>query len=213
MRRAIIIAAVLASCSDGSKPPTPLPPSASGWSVQFSQGANPLVDLGNGAWYIDFPTCDDCKLDQVVTPINRALTGNITAVISTQILTGAPVFDYKFEPTNTCDYPAHTRLYVQQKGDNFSGQGEYEFYRCWARDAAFRLDQWGQVTLTESVTKADAWSSVHGKTGDEALAEFTIAMANVGVAGFVFGGGCFYGHGVRTVGGTARFNMGSFSAQ
>jgi hypothetical protein len=37
------------------------------------------------------------------------------------------------------------------------------------------------------------------------MAGFKQAMANLGNVGFAFGGGCFYGHGVRVSGGGARF--------
>jgi hypothetical protein len=42
---------------------------------------------------------------------------------------------------------------------------------------------------------------------------FKQAMANLGNVGFSFGGGCFYGHGVRVSGGGARFGITSYAVK
>src|SRR2546427_5558274 len=47
----------------------------------------------------------------------------------TTLFRSTAVFNYQLNPNNTCDYPAHARLYLQRTGDDLSGQGEYEFYR------------------------------------------------------------------------------------
>jgi hypothetical protein len=46
-----------------------------------------------------------------------------------------------------------------------------------------------------------------------ATAGFKQAMANLGNVGFSFGGGCFYGHGVRVSGGGARFAVISYAVK
>jgi hypothetical protein len=38
-------------------------------------------------------------------------------------------------------------------------------------------------------------------------------LGNLGNVGFVFGGGCFYGHGVNVIGGSARFLTTSYSVK
>jgi len=49
---------------------------------------------------------------------------------------------------------------------------------------------------------------VFGKRGDyddAAMEGFLGALQHLNRVGFVFGGGCFYGHGVNVIRGTARF--------
>jgi hypothetical protein len=57
------------------------------------------------------------------------------------------------------------------------------------------------------------WTSVFGKkanVGAPATAGFKQAIANLGKVGFAFGGGCFFGHGVRVSGGSAKFAVTSY---
>ncbi len=130
-------AALLAACSD----PLPAPPSApallsaQAWNIQYSPGmpAHPIAV--DGGWYFDFPAprCggpDVCSVHYVTTPVKMSVTtsGHVEAMF--RITTSdAPVFNYQLNPDNTCDYPAHARFYLQRKGDDLTGQGEYEFYR------------------------------------------------------------------------------------
>jgi hypothetical protein len=52
-----------------------------------------------------------------------------------------------------------------------------------------------------------------GKTGDRNPAECAEATANLGHAGVTFGGGCFYGHGVRVLNGRATFTLKRFDVR
>src|SRR6266536_1765759 len=74
-----------------------------------------------------------------------------------------PVFNYQLNPDNTCDYPAHARFYLRRTGDDFSGQGEYEFYRWFSNEVAYRLDA-GTAHLTAALAPGQ-WTSVFGKKG------------------------------------------------
>ena len=52
------------------------------------------------------------------------------------------------------------------------------------------------------------------KKGDYDVATtagFVQALRQLGNVGFVFGGGCYYGHGVNISGGTARFTLSHYS--
>ena len=70
--------------------------------------------------------------------------------------------------------------------------------------------------MSSSLTDLSQWTSVFGEKANasaSATAGFKQAMANLGNVGFAFGGGCFYGHGVRVNGGGARFVVTSYIAK
>ena len=182
------------------------------WNIQYSPGMPAHPTAVEGGWYFDFPApscggADVCSVHYVSTPVRMSVTtsGHVNAVFQVTT-TGMPVFHYQLNPNNTCDYPAHARFYLQRMGDNLSGQGKYEFYRWFSNDVAYKLAA-GDANLTAALTP-DQWTSVFGKRGDYdfvAGAGFVQALHNLAHVGFVFGGGCYYGHGVNVSGGTARF--------
>jgi hypothetical protein len=190
------------------------------WNIQYSPGMPAHPTAVPGAWYFDFPApncgaAEVCSVHYVSTPVRMSVTtsGHVTAVFQITT-TGTTVFNYKLNPNNTCDYPAHVRFYLQRRGDNLSGRGEYEFYRWFSNDVAYELGA-GSTNLTAPLTP-DQWTSVFGKKGDynpAAKFGFVQALQNLGTIGFVFGGGCFYGHGVNVSGGTARFALKEYSIQ
>ena len=174
-----------------------------------------------GGWYFDFPAAscggaDVCSVHYVSTPVSMSVTtsGHVNAVF--QITTrGTPIFNYRLKPNNTCDYPAHARFYLQRKRDDLSGRGEYEYYRWFSNDVAYELGAGGSANLTAALTP-DQWTSVFGKKGDHdsaATLGFVQALQNLANVGFVFGGGCYYGHGVNVSGGTARFTLRQYSIE
>ena len=66
----------------------------------------------------------------------------------------------------------------------------------------------GPANLSVSLTDLSQWTSVFSEKANASAAAtpgFKQATANLGSVGFSFGGGCFYGHGVRVSGGGARF--------
>jgi len=214
------VALTIAACSD----PLPAPPSAPAllsaqtWNIQYSPGmpAHPIP--ADGGWYFDFPAArcggaDVCSVHYVTTPVKMSVRPNTQVEAIFQITTtGTPVFNYQLNPNNTCDYPAHARLYLQRMGDDLSGQGEYEFYRWFSNEVAYQLAA-GSSRLTAALTPGQ-WTSVFGKKGDydvAATALFAQALQLLGNVGLVFGGGCFYGHGVNVSGGTARFTLNHYS--
>jgi hypothetical protein len=96
-------------------------------------------------------------------------------------------------------------LFLQRRGDDWSGAGAREFYRWWSV---------GHVELTEGERELaarlapDQWFSVFGKRGDQfgAAEQFTAAIADLEAVGLTFGG-TFAGHGVLAVEGPARFTL------
>src|SRR5258707_1215178 len=86
-------------------------------------------------------------------------------------------------------------------------QQSWEYFRWWSNSVAYQLAP-GSANLSASLTDISRWTRVFGEKANAsaaATAGFKQAMANLGNVGFSFGGGCFYGHGVRVSGGSAKF--------
>lgn len=177
---------------------------AAAWNILYSasMAAHPNAAV-DGGWYFDFPSCDGantCFVGYVMVPVNLSASTSVRAVFQITT-TGTPAFHYKLEAHNTCDYPAHVRYILQRKGDDLYS----EFYR-WFSVSGFKLEE-GHADLTVPLAP-DKWVSVFGKRGDyneSAQTGFHQALQNLGNVGFVYGGGCFYSHGVNVIGGSARF--------
>ncbi len=213
-------ALTMAACGDPllAPPSAPVLPSAQAWNIQYSPGMPPHPIAVDGGWYFDFPApncgrADVCSVHYVTTPVKMSLatSGRVRAMFRVTA-SDRPVFNYRLSPDNTCNYPAHARFYLQRAGDDLSGQGEYEFYRWFSNDVAYELAA-GSANLIAALTP-EQWTSVFGKKGDydsPAMAGFAQALRHLGHVGVVFGGGCYYGHGVNVSGGTARFTLREYS--
>jgi hypothetical protein len=186
---------------------------ASAWNILYSRLMPAHPSAVEGGWYFDFPSCDGsnaCSVNYVTVPVNLAATESVRAIV--QIATaGIPAFHYKLSANNTCESPAHARFILQRKGDDLSARSE--FYR-WFSSSGVKLEE-GSADLTVPLAP-DLWVSVFGKRGnhDEAAGSgFRQALQNLGNVGFVFGGGCFYGHGVNVTGGSAQFLVTKYSVK
>lgn len=207
----------LAAYKDNSRPPIVSTGvetmAADKWDIQHSPGMLLRPLAGDGGWYFDFPGSAG-SVGYVTTLTSMAASSGIAASIMV-VVTGNPVFNYKLEANNTCDFPAHVRLFLQRQGDDLSGVGPKQYFRWWSIEAAFKLKA-GEAMLTESFANLDKWVSVFGKRGDadaEATAGLQDAVRNLARIGFTFGGGCFYGHGVNITNGSARFIATSFNVK
>ena len=123
---------------------------------------------------------------------------------------GDAAFDYHTAANNVCNAPASVRLFLQRKGDNLTGKGEYEFFRWWSTAGIVLKD--GTFTLDVPLEPA-LWTSVFGKRGNANPRAFAAALSHIDNAGVTFGGGCFYSHGVRILRGSAAFTMKSFAVR
>jgi hypothetical protein len=210
---------LLAACNDSGSP-APRPRStvvsmdAQAWAILYSPGmpAHPSP-RETGGWYFDFPSAPG-SVHYVTATVNMTASKSVSASI--EITTaGTPTFEYALDANNTCVNPAHVRFLLQEKGDDLSGAGGKQFYRWWSINAAYELTP-GLTTLTAQVSDLSQWLSVFGERADAsaaATAGFKQAMNNLGAVGFSFGGGCFYGHGVRVSGGGARFAVTSYAVK
>jgi hypothetical protein len=211
---------LLAAYNDDESSPAPIrsstvvPMNAEAWSIRYSPGMPPHPAPQNGGgWYFDFPT-DPNSVHYVLAAVNMAASSSVEAKISVATA-GTPVFVYNLEPDNTCIYPAHVRFLLQEKGDDLSGANGKQYFRWWSTSIAYQLAP-GEVDLSASLSDLDQWISVFGEkanASEAATAGFKQAMANLGNVGFAFGGGCFYGHGVRVSGGDARFAVTKYAVK
>jgi hypothetical protein len=182
------------------------------WSILYSPGMPPHPTAqASGGWYFDFPTAPG-SVHYVLAAVHMAPSNSVDASISV-ITTDMPEFVYNLQPDNTCLFPAHVRFLLQEQGDDLSGRNGKQYFRWWSTSVAYQLAP-GSTELSTSLTDLGQWVSVFGEKANAsaaAAAGFQQAMANLGNVGFAFGGGCFYGHGVRVSGGGARFAVTNYT--
>ena len=197
---------LLASCGESSTQqpmPIPSPPSnGSEWSIL--SGIPVFIDAA-GRSYFTFGTVPSPAVNYLTRPVDN-VSGSIS-MSYTITTTGAPVFDYRTNPNNTCGpgFPGTVRLFIQRQGDDMSAVGPMAQYRYWSADGVATLAP-GSTTLTATL-EPSRWTDVSGKSGAELPAAFADALRYAGRVGVTFGGGCFAGHGVFVTGGTATFTI------
>jgi hypothetical protein len=176
--------------------------------------AAPLSNNSAGDLQFTFPGLPgpNYTVNYLTAKFTQSIAGYsaIVMTVSTQALSGAPVFNYDFpQPPNTCVDPARVRPYIERKGDT----GYQSTFRWWADDPySYELDLLGNLTITVSLDPA-YWSDVNGAVGSTNPQAFTEALANPMNIGMTFGGGCFFGHGVNVTGGTAQFQLSQYQIQ
>jgi hypothetical protein len=154
-------------------------------------------------WQFDFPTSDGVHyLMTFFAP--KTVPTKITLVYK---IVGDGVFT--FNP-NGCNAPAQVRLMIERSDDDMIN----EFGRWWAYPTTPRTFPLaiGTATITVPMTP-DNWSSVYGKKGTQAPAQFSDAIKHIGSVGMTFGGGCYAGHGVWIKSGHARFEFLDYKIQ
>lgn len=102
------------------------------------------------------------------------------------------------------DLPSALTLYFQRRGDDWSGNGQYETYRWWATFSTHTPITPGEHEL---IAPLDAnWTAVSTSSATSNPQAFQEAKDNADTVGFTFGGGDGYGHGVYATG-PARFTI------
>jgi hypothetical protein len=199
-RRALIGLVLLAACSDSAPP---------AWQVRYSTGVTLDPPVQGREFSFDFPRPPG-SVHYITRPAKAVAAREAVSATFTVSTQGAPVFDFRTEAHNVCDRPSSVRLLLQRRGDTMTGKGEYEFYRWWS--AAGTVLASGTMTV-EVPLKPALWISVFGKSGEANPAAFAAAMADLGNVGVTFGGGCFFGHGVRVMNGSATFTLERFEVR
>jgi hypothetical protein len=119
-----------------------------------------------GSWYFDFPNAPG-SVNYVLAEVNSAASQFVDAGI-TITTSGAPMFDYDFEPDNSCAFPAHVRFLLQQKGDDLSGRKGKQYFRWWSNTVAYQLAP-GSANLSASLTDFSQWTSVFGEKANASV--------------------------------------------
>lgn len=154
---------------------------------------------GDGS-YFDFPASPG-HVDYVYRQTGKLVAGQVVTLGFS--LEGAG----RVKPdANSGAGPARLRLFLQRAGDDWSASGPYEHYRWWST-ASVVLDSAGDLSISALLDPAQ-WTSVAGKSGAMAQADFAAALSNAAVIGFTFGA-TFAGHGVYADG-PVRFRVRSF---
>jgi hypothetical protein len=204
----------LTSYGSGGNPPAPAPTAFGQW-VTYGSGTGAgaaLFHQVNGLWQFTFPTqASGSTANYAYTKAPGPLKAGQTFTINYSIDGNAT-----FQPlpesgcgTQGCG-PANFRFFFWEAGDNLSGQGQYAYYRWFCNAHATTLKIGDNQTMSCVVQPSSDWGSVYGASGDQAVAGYNQAMANVQWVGFTFGGQ-FAGHGVWTTSGNATFTINNIS--
>ncbi len=154
-----------------------------------------------------FPVGTDRGLGMIEQFRSKPLVGTALRITFAVQTIGTPKFNYVFpwDPGNTCVSPARARLWFAHADWTVSNP---DTWRWWSNPAAVELAA-GQFTITVPFDPAQ-WTSVYGKRGNLdalTLADFYGSLNQPEALGIVFGGGCFFGHGVSVINGTATFTL------
>jgi hypothetical protein len=162
------------------------------------------------AWTLRIPRIEDnplAKIGYVLCPHTTPITATtLTGTFSLTAAMGTMFVDGKAPSDGVT--PASFRFIIMTGLDGTSMGNE--FGRWWSRKgiALNDLRDWqgtgvdGSMALTILLNPAN-WSSVYGKTGDQAPAEFAKVLASPCFVGLTVGAGGDYGHGAACSGGGA----------
>ncbi len=185
----IASALMLAACDESPRYPTS--------SVEWSAGAPSSKPIAN-----QFEIPQQSAINYVTRksgPISIANT--VVLRYRVDMAEGVRIF-----PPSMPDGPSIITLYIQRKGDDWTGRGDMNFYRWYATSKSVIPITAGEHTITVSLSD-DKWTAVNvGESFTEYNGikyrnqKFNDAVANADRVGFVFGGGTGYGHGVRATG-------------
>lgn len=184
---------------------------ASKWSIPYAVGMplRPSSLTNSAGWSFDFPKPPIGRVGYITQDVSSTyLRASALQARFSVISDPGVVFDHHTEPQNTSDFPAHVRLYLQ-KG-NISNEANT---RWWSNPIAIQITP-GNAVLRVPLEPSQ-WSNLYGVRGDAdtaTSAAFREVLENLSEIGFTMGGGFFYGHGVRVIGGNARFILTGFEA-
>lgn len=187
-------------------------PPAEAWQIgpvirgrNYSVGMPPGPDPAGSGWSFDFPF-PDARAGHVhyVTFRSGALAGASRIALRYRIEAAPGV---RFVPQEQPGETATVSLVIQQRGDNWSGRGPYEFYRWYAPGRSVREIAPGEYEMVVGLD--ERWTSVGGRGNDEFPRGYRDALAATDQVGLVFGSTSRRGHGVFATG-PARFTLLSF---
>jgi hypothetical protein len=193
--------------------PYNIPVADVGQWVNFGTGTGtrepPITKAIDGTWSFAFSAKANGGSVNYVYTKPASLTAGQTITLTFSI-DGDATFG-NADPKDTGTPSLH--LFIWEAGDNLSGQGAFGYYRWWCSSGAV-LKVGSNQTISCVVNPAN-WSSVFGENGANsaaAQAGFAQAVRNAAYVGFTFGGS-FFGHGVWTTIGAARFAINDMSVK
>jgi len=155
-----------------------------------------------GGWQVELPQAP--RSIHYVTFRHGPLVGKRRIVMRYRVEADPGV---RIVPRTAPASPSMITLYVQRRGDDWSGRGAYEAYRWFANFATQSPVTTGDHVLIAPLT--GNWSAVQSSTMRTNPAAFRAALADADEVGFVLGGGDGLGHGVSATG-RARLIVTSF---
>jgi hypothetical protein len=205
----IVAATLLGSISDSSA----AVPDESGWEIgpiirgkNYSQGMPLRPSRSPGGWAFDFPTPNaDAGHVHYVTFRPGSLVGKSRLLIRYRVDARRGT---RFVPQESPDKPATVSVYIQQRGDNWSAKGRYEYYRWFAPARTVRILAPGEQEVEVRLDDPN-WVSVLGGTSSLVPGRMQAALADVDRIGLLFGSAGGRGHGVYATA-PARFTLLSF---
>ncbi|MBZ6379725.1 hypothetical protein B5C34_15020 [Pacificimonas flava] len=117
----------------------------------------------------------------------------------------------RFAPQERPGKPATVSLYLQRSGDDWTAEGDYEFYRWFAPAETVRQLEAGLFEVRVALDDP-RWISVLGKPAEDHPDAFDSALREADRLGLLFGSAGARGHGVYTTG-PARFTLLEFSVR
>lgn len=175
----------------------------SGWQIgPIMQGQNMSVGMPlhpsphPDGWSADipYPNAEAGHAHYFSVPTDR-LTGKVGVRFKGRFEKEAWV---KLVPTKFPGSPWIATPFFQRRGDDSSGEGEYESYR-WFASFASRIDmEAGDFEFDVRFTQN--WTAIQTSSRENNPTAYQAALDNAGRIGFVLGGGDGLGHGVYATG-------------
>src|SRR5690348_4073102 len=155
---AAALVGMLSGCgATGSSSPTPsdvVAQDAAKWDIEFSE-AMPLHpgSTDQAAWSFDFPQSPG-SVHYVTVPYSHTASHSSVTMRFRVESDGAVTYNGNLTPDNTCQDPAHVRLYFQKQNDDMTSDGN----RWWAHAVAYQLGSADGTTLEMTVPLTpDQW--------------------------------------------------------
>lgn len=167
------------------------------WGDNASKGVPLHPSAHPEGWFIDvpYPTREQGHVHYVTVPTGP-LTPDQTITLRLRIEADPAT---KLVPVKFPDAKGLITLYFQQGGDMWTGEGQYRWYRWYAKFGTVTDPRSGELVMTARLDDP-RWGAVMGGTAATNPAEFAAALDGASRIGFVLGGGDGLGHGVYATG-------------
>jgi hypothetical protein len=173
------------------------------WIIEYAKGEPSKLALTKTGWKVNIPPYPGAI--SFIRTVKQFDIGKKEVTFSATFnLTPDCAIDYKTEESNVCNVPASIRPILIR---SMYGQ----FNRWWPLDKITIAP--GTFSIKGPLQPSD-WVSVYGKKGDtdkKTVEFFNKCKQEPIYLGVAIGGGCFYGHGVRTLSGSGSIELTKFS--